>query len=124
MADPIDIIDSGDLATYLGSTATAQYDVYVELANDQVTEAWAEPTPDDIPAWVRGIALEAAARAARNPRGLESWTRSIDDGSRTERLPKDAARAGVFLTDDERTRLGRVGNKRSRFGSVRTRVGY
>jgi hypothetical protein len=124
MADPIQIIDATQLATYLGFDPIAQHDVYVELANDLVTEAWADPDPDNIPAWVRGIALEAAARAARNPRGLESWTRSIDDGSRTERLPKDAARAGVFLTEDERVRLGRVGTKRSRFGSVRTRVGY
>jgi len=124
MADPIQIIDVPQLATYLGSDSTPQYDVYVELANDLVTEAWAEADPVNIPAWVRGIALEAAARAARNPRGLESWTRSIDDASRTERLPKTAALGGVFLTDDERVRLGRVGAKRSRFGSVRTRVGY
>jgi hypothetical protein len=123
MADPIEIIDAPALATYLGSAVTDQYAVLVEMANGLVSEAWAEPT-EPVPWWVKAIALEAAARALRNPKGLESWTRSVDDGSRTERLPSDAARAGVFLTADERRRLGRAGTRRSRFGNIRMPVGY
>lgn len=126
--DPIEVITTTELATYLGTDPgdpPAAYDQYVLFANGVVTEAWADPV-DPIPWWVKSIALEAAGRAGRNPKGLSSWSRSIDDGSRTERLPEQAARAGVFLTTDEEVRLGRgVGRKRPRrFGSVRTRLGY
>lgn len=54
---------------------------------------------------VKAIALEVAARAYRNPDGVQSRTRAIDDYSTTDRW--DAVALGVFLTDSEIARLSR-----------------
>lgn len=126
MADaPIQVITTAELATYLGTATLPAYAQYVLFANGLVTEAWENPV-EPIPWWVKSIALEAAGRAGRNPKGLASWSRTIDDGSRTERLPETAARAGVFLTTEEETKLRRGLDKARarRFGSVRTPLGY
>lgn len=103
MAD-LSIINAAAAASYAGVTTGDFPSIWVQLANGLVSDAWKNPSTP-VPAWVQGIALEAVARAIRNPKGLSSWTRSIDDGSRTERLPDTAARAGVFLTDDEYAQL-------------------
>lgn len=129
MADPIEIIDTPKLLSYLGLSADAAppgTDTRVELTNGLISEAWANPeTP--IPTWVTLIALEVAGRPTRNPKGLVSWTRAVDDASRTERLSEKAAKAGIFLTADERNQLVNGQNtepRRRRYGTVRTRPGY
>lgn len=99
-----DIIDVSAAASYAGVGVRDFPAIWVTLANGVVAEAWANPSTP-VPAWVRGIALEVVARSIRNPKGLSSWTKSVDDGSRTERLPDDAARAGIYLTDEERAQL-------------------
>lgn len=100
----MEIITGSRLATYLGVAADGKLNYLADLANGIVEEEWRNPV-DPAPAWVVAIALEAAARPARNPRGLGSITRSIDDGSRTERYSEAAARAGVYLLDAELRRL-------------------
>lgn len=130
MDEPIEIISTPDLVNYLKAagvtTDPSACNIYVPLANGLVSEAWSTPE-DPIPRWVKAIALEVAARPARNPKGLSSWTRNADDTSRTERLPDAAARAGIYLLDSEETKLGRsrdTTQRPHRFRSVRTRVGY
>lgn len=100
----MEIITGSRLATYLGVAVDDKLNYLAELANGLVEAEWRNPV-DPAPAWVVTIALEAAARPARNPRGLGSVTRSIDDGSRTERYSETAARAGVYLLDAELRRL-------------------
>jgi hypothetical protein len=118
----MEIITTADLTGYLGSTPTNAATL-VELANGLVTDAWKDPV-EPIPTWVRAIALEAAARPGRNPKGLASWTKSLDDASRTERLPEYAAKAGVFLTEDELTKLMGIKRRRkNRYGTIRVRIG-
>lgn len=121
----MEIITVADLTNYLGSAtpAPSNAEFIVELVNDLVTEAWAEPV-DPVPSRVKLIALEVAARPARNPKGLSSWTRSVDDASRTERLSDSAARTGVFLTDEEAAYLsGALRRRRNRYGTIRLRIG-
>lgn len=123
----MEIITTDELTTYLGAgvaaTTIAQLDLLVALANDLVTETWRTPE-DPAPTWVKAIALEVAARPARNPKALSSLTKSVDDGSRTERMLAD--RAGVYLTKYERTALLGDGRPRrkQRFGTIRVRLGY
>src|SRR5436189_584820 len=118
----MDIINTGDLTNYVGSTPPNDA-MLVELANGLVSDAWANPI-EEVPTWVTAITLEAAARSARNPKGLSSWSRAIDDASRTERLPEHAARAGVFLTQDETDRLmGVTRRRRQRYGTIRVQIG-
>lgn len=125
----MDIITGGELTNYLGSSAPAaggRLELIVELANGLVTDAWATPTePNAIPSWVRAITFEVAARPLRNPGGLASVTRHIDDASRTERLSDLAARAGLFLTAEEEARLANRGKTRrgGRYGTFRLGVG-
>lgn len=121
----MDIIKTKDLASYLrDSTITDDEGAafIVQQANGAVTEAWSSPV-DPAPFWVVNLTLEVAARAFRNPQGLASWTKSVDDASRTERLPETSARAGVYLTDVEATRLGGLASRV--VGSIRLQVpGY
>lgn len=123
MADALAIINAAAAASYTGTAVDDFPSIWVDLTNGVVTEAWKNPV-DRIPAWVQGIALEVVARPIRNPKGLSSWTRSVDDGSRTERLPDAAARAGIYLLPDELRRLRGETRRRQRFGTIRTRVGY
>lgn len=104
----MNVITYDDLASYLRDTALsadASFMQVVDLVNDLVAEnwLWAEAAAP-IPAKVRLLALNAAARAwAWNPSTshLESITRSIDDGSRTERYRAGSTRGSVYLTEDE-----------------------
>lgn len=130
MADSdFEVITAPELTTYLGPLVQVddnRLGFLVELTNGLVMERWAEPVTDPalIPTWVKAIALEVAGRPARNPQGLASWTKSVDDASKTERLPELAAQAGVFLTTAEAARLGGVKRRRRRMGTIRVRVGY
>lgn len=107
------IIGVNDLADFLGvetvaSDSRAAY--IVGLTNGLLAEVWAAPV-DPVPTSVQVLALEVAARGfqARPGAGrMESVTRSIDDGSRTERYAAsvaDQTGRSVFLTDDEEARL-------------------
>lgn len=99
----MDIIASEDLASYPGVTGLSadQLAWTVAQVNSLITESWANPTTP-VPAWVKMLALDVAARFAQNPKGLESWTRSIDDAARTERLSRTRLeRFGIYLTPDE-----------------------
>lgn len=92
-------ITGSELAAYLGVEATDQHNLVVDLTNALIEDAWEDPeTP--VPPRVKALAYAVAARAVSNPRGLSSWTLSWDDVTRTERS-HEAARVGVFLTDDE-----------------------
>lgn len=124
-----EVITEAELKTYLGPLTQLDQDqrqFVVELTNGLVLEKWATPVydPELIPPSVKAIALEVAARPCRNPRGLSSWTKSVDDASKTERLPDAAARAGVFLTAEEVAKLGGVKRRRRRMGTIRVRMGY
>lgn len=98
------IIIGDDLASYPGIDATLtseQLEWIAEQVNNLVEGAWQCPT-DPVPAWVSTIALNAAGRFAQNPRGLQSYTTSVDDGSVTQRhRGSEGAPSGVYLTADE-----------------------
>ena len=97
MSESIEIITAVDLMAYPGAGNPSDEDaaVWVMLVNGLVTEAWASPE-DPVPFWVKTIALRTAARAASNPKGLASWTRSLDDGSRTDDELARLANARAF----------------------------
>lgn len=126
----MEVITPDEVISYLGAgtpVESGRLNLIVGLTNGLITDRWANPTmpPAPVPAWVRSIALEVAARPLRNPGGLASVTRSIDDASRTERLSDTAARAGVFLTPEEDARLANRGStrRRGRYGTIRLRIG-
>lgn len=105
MPNPV-FITAPSLAAYIGSPETEQIQQIAQLTNDLIEDEWLSPaTP--IPARVRAIALNVAIRAAANPKGLTSWTRSWDDITRTERV-EGARRMGIYLTDDELDELNGV----------------
>ena len=112
-----EIVSAGQVLEYLGLSDRPGVDTIVDLTNGLISEKWKNPE-FPVPYWVTAIALEVAARPLRNPKGLSSWTLSLDDASRTERVSETAARAGVFLTGIERSQLG--GRRRRRYGTVRT----
>jgi hypothetical protein len=112
------VFDASALAAYLRDPALEanpglQY--LVGLVDGLVAEHWAAPVAP-VPTSVLTVALEVASRAWLNPRGLSSWTRSVDDASRTERLPEQRARAGVYLTDGELAVLKGGSTTRVRMG--------
>lgn len=88
-----------DLVVYLREPAadTALIVQLVALANGLVADLVGGVEPE--PARVQAIRLEIAARAYYNPRGLVGET--IDDYT----WRGQAARAGVYLTDEERAEL-------------------
>lgn len=116
------IIDGSDLALYPGidsSLTPDQLAWIAEQVNGLVLGAWLCPT-DPPPAWVTALALNVAGRFAQNPRGLESFTTSIDDGSHTQRHRSGSgAGSGIFLTDDERAQLS-CGELASGVGTIWT----
>lgn len=100
------IIDVQDLASYLRDDSLAEDPSLiqiVDLVNDLIEDNWTDPQIV-VPARVKLLALNVSARAwAWNPASahLESITRSIDDGSRTERYRAGSSSGSVYLTDDE-----------------------
>lgn len=102
------IISGTDLASYPGidsSLTGDQLDWIAAQINGLVEGAWQCPV-DPVPAWVKTIALNAGARFAQNPRGLESYTTSVDDGSHTRRhRVTDDSPSGIYLTADELSAL-------------------
>lgn len=98
-----EFIDEGALASYLQVDIPSGKAAFVlTLANGQVTDIVGDIDP--APARVLAITAESAARAYRNPKGLASFTKSVDDWSKTERW-EAASRTGVYLTDEEKAEL-------------------
>lgn len=98
------IISGTDLASYPGidgNLSPSQLDWIAAQVGALVEGAWRCPTTPT-PPWVKTIALNAGGRFAQNPRGLESYTTSVDDGTHTRRhrVSSDVP-AGIHLTDDE-----------------------
>lgn len=94
-------IDVAALASYLAIDDLAQdsrAELLIELTNGLIEEVCGE---GPYPAHVAAVALEVAARAYRNPDGFSSET--IDDY--TYRRDAATRQAGVYLTDEERSRL-------------------
>lgn len=117
----MDIILDSDLASYLGQEVTPSLTMITDLVNDLFDESWTNPV-DPIPARVTALALAVAARAAANPKGLTSWTRSWDDISRTERA-EAGQRVGIYLTDDELDQLNGVAvSEAVPVGTIHTQV--
>lgn len=117
-----EIITPGDAAAYASTAVTDYVTLVVGLVNELVTDEWKNPK-EPVPVKVRLLALEVAGRAIRNPKGLASWTRSVDDASRTERAGGDLTRSGVYLTTAELLLLhGR--RRRVRAGTIPIRPGH
>ncbi len=116
-------IQEADLAAYLRTTITdGQADLFIELANGIVTDVVGNLDP--VPAQVRALTLEVAARAWRNPDGYSSISTEIDDFTKTVRREGDALTApGVYLTDAETDLLlGLLGTRGPQVGSIRLGV--
>ena len=102
----MDVITAGDLASWLRDPSLAADESLLQivaLTNELVTEEWATPA-DPVPTRIHLLALNVAARAwGQNPATahLESVTRSIDDGSRTERYRSATSDGSIYLTDGE-----------------------
>jgi hypothetical protein len=95
-----------ELAAYL-QISSVNSDTYVLLSELVEAEIVSETgSLDDLTAdqtaTARAVALEAVARAYRNPGGLTS--RAIDDYRET----RDASTVGLYLTSAERARLRRM----------------
>lgn len=115
----VDIIDAPGLASYLRDPALEDDESLaqiVELTNGIIAEFLSldESQPYDPPARVRAVAYEVAARAYRNPEGYAS--EQIDDYKYSR--PAATRAAGVYLTDDEETRLLQAD------GTPRAKVGW
>lgn len=100
------VITAAELASWLRNpdlTTDPSLVQIVGLVNDLIDEEWVDPE-DPVPVRITLLALGVAARAwTHNPATshVESITRSIDDGSRTERYRTSTADGSVFLTAAE-----------------------
>lgn len=108
-----DAISSGDLTAYPGvrQTNPETLALILDLTNGVVGEVHVDTRYisdlNPVPAVVKSIALEVAARVLRNPDNAESITTGIDDWKKTirHRLPDMADEAGVYLTEGQETVL-------------------
>lgn len=122
-----------ELASYpgIGLTTDQVPPLVIELINEFVDEIVVDTTGiaelDPVPARIRAIALEAAARSIRYAAGASSISTAIDDWKKTVRFEGDEFKAGIYLTDDEEARIRRIllRRPRRRVGSIRLAVpGY
>jgi hypothetical protein len=118
-----DFLTGADLASYLDAPLDGAIDNIAQRANALVTQEWANPTTI-VPEWVKNIAWDVAIRAAANPKGVTSQTRSWDDLTMTQRW--EAGTTGVKLLDDEKALLnasaGAVGTASSPVRSIRMSI--
>jgi hypothetical protein len=126
-------VTPAELASYpgLGLTEEQVPALVIELINEFVDEIVVDTTGitelDPVPARIRAIALEAAARSIRYAAGASSISTAIDDWKKTVRFEGDEFKAGIYLTDDEEARIRRIllRRPRRRVGSIRLAVpGY
>lgn len=127
-------ISADELASYPGVGLEAAaipvltIDLINELVDEVVVDAIGEGALDPIPAKIKAIALEAAARSIRYAAGASSISTAIDDWKKTVRFEGDEFKAGIYLTDDEEARIRRAlipGEARSGVGTIRLSVpGY
>lgn len=118
----VDIITDEELASYLQVEVNPSITLMVEKTNELVTEAWTDAAAP-APTRVWAVAINVAARAVSNPKGLTSWTRSWDDISRTERVEGGALRKlGLYLTDEELLELNGEDEIPVGVGTIRTRT--
>lgn len=96
-------VSASELASFLQVPESPTLTQVAKLTNALIDDEWGNPVAP-IPARVTSLAHNVAVRAAANPRGLSSWTRSWDDITRTERMEL-GQRVGVYLTDDELAEL-------------------
>jgi hypothetical protein len=99
-----DIATLPEFASFLQvdvDTATANL-VLLDLAQGQIIDEIGARNP--WPATAKAVALSAAKRAYVNPEGASSETVGGTSVSYTD------GNMGVFLTEDERTRLHRIGD--------------
>lgn len=108
---PPDLFELGELVSLMQlpefDTATAE--LLRDLVRIEIRLAVGPATYDamtDVTAF-KGIALAAAKRAARNPDGLRSKTRQIDDYSETDTFASETL-VDVELTESERDRIDRI----------------
>lgn len=119
----VDIISAAELASYLRNddlATNASLEQIVEFTNELVTEEWVDPI-DPVPVKVKLLTLNVAARAwVYDPSRshIESYSRSLDDASRTERYRSSSDHQGVYLTDSEIATL----NGRARSNSLRLTI--
>lgn len=114
-----DVIDKAALASYLRTDEAdlGDVDILLRLTNGLIVDIVGErPVMDDYSAEIQAVAFEVAGRAYRNPDGYQ--TEQFDDYAYGR--PKETRNAGVYLTDDERVRLG--GRPQSR--GIRMRNGW
>ena len=111
-------------AAWRALTATEQAVADVKLALASAIVRAEVPTVDDRiadgtldPVLVKGIVVEMAVRALRNPEGIRqtSVAKSIDDFSTTTTEVRDQALSAgaVYLAEDERRLLAGTGRRRA-----------
>lgn len=92
----------------------------VALANGLVTDVIGEDAI--LNTEMETITLDVAARAFTNPDGTSSVTMSFDDSSKTKRWEGGPATSDisrrVYLTDEERDRLGVLAGKAVTAGTI------
>lgn len=118
----MEIITDENLAAYLQrpeivDDPSALY--IVDLANGLVSDVIGEDAT--VTTEIETITLNVAARGYTNPDGTSSMTKTFDDASKTWRWEGDAARntaRGVYLTDEERARLGVLSGQGSPASSI------
>lgn len=105
MSSPV-YVNADLLASYLSTAKTDAIQQIADRTNALIDDEWTTKPEGDAPAPARvvNIAYNVATRAAANPKGLTSWTRSWDDITRTERV-EGARKMGIYLTDEERLEL-------------------
>lgn len=100
------LFNSAELAAYLqvSSVSDATFSLLRKLVTGEVESETGDVDllTDAEKLTAKTVALEAAARAYRNPQGFTSW--AIDDA----RFQRGAEAVGVYLTAAERSRLRRL----------------
>lgn len=104
------VIDPFELASYLRDDTLSENESLiqiVDLTNALVSEEWTTPV-DPIPVKVTLLTLNVAARAWVNDPSkshIESYSRTLDDASKTEKYRTSAANGSVYLTESEEALL-------------------
>lgn len=110
------LFTNDEFSIYAQTTIAADnYALLLELVTGLIEDVTGLDYDTDTPTTtVKAVALEAAARAYRNPKGLSSKSEAIGEYSYTDRWEGATAQDfGVFLTAGETARLRGVPRNRS-----------